>query len=253
MPVRVFHGSADFPRSEPTLIGADQISRLPDRLPNPVATISVFMDIGCAYSTRPHALNFDAESLTRVRIEGSTVLFEVEDGRAVASNGALEIDLATGSIRPGTDDTNLGESTALLCHEALDLGDTSASSAHWSQNGSGGVDLLVAETHDCPELPCIAQLAGPQEIGPDSNWGGNHAEGEAGSLIMNQLGTAEETVHDGDWNEGDAAYLGFRMRDDSGQVLYGWAEIAISARGVTLRRFAYDRSGNSIRAGAAAA
>ena len=188
-----------------------------------------------------------------MRIEGSTVLFEAEEGLAVASNGTVAIDLRTGAIQSEDDESEVGSSTALLCHEAFEMDGTSASSAHWSQNGCGAVDLLIANSSDTQEVPCIAQVARTQEIGPESNWGSAHPEGEAGSLLMNQLGTPNETVHDGNWEDGDTAYLGFRMRDDAGQTLYGWAEVAITADGITLRRFAYDRSGSAIRAGSAAA
>ena len=211
------------------------------------------MNLGCALKPHPHASCFESEPVTKVRIEGSTVLFVVEEGLGVASNGTIEIDLATGSIRPRSNDAILGESTALLCHETFDLDDTSAASAHWSQNGCGGVDLMVSGALDSPEIPCIDQISRAEEIGPDSNWGGNHAAGEEGSLLMNHLGNAQEVIHDGDWFEGDTAYLGFRMRDASGKVLYGWAKIAVSARGVTVLKFAYDRSGNAIQAGGVAA
>lgn len=234
----------------PTLIGAI-VFPTPRPTPNPVATTSGFMDIGCALSTRPHLPSCNEQAATRVRIEGDYVLFEVEDGVAMASNDAISIDLSNGMISQVGEGRDLGESCALLVHEMIDVNGTRASSAHWSQNGVGGVDLLVAG-FDPEEIPSIARIHTMDRIGPDSNWGGNHVDGEESSLILNDVVSNDLQIHDGEWAEGDLAFIGFRMKDADGKTLYGWVELSISSMGVTVQRFAYDRSGASIHAGTAA-
>ena len=211
------------------------------------------MDFGCALSTRPHEPCFHNEPVTRVRIEGSTVLFEAEGGLAYASNGAVAIDLLTGAIQTPTETEPSSDSMAVLCHEAIEQDGTHAACAHWSQNGSGAADLMICNESTADFVPCIAQVTATQQIGPDSNWGGEHPEGEAGNLLMSALETPRESIEDGNWSKGDTAFLGFRMRDEQGMMLYGWAEVELSDQGIILQRFAYDRSGQAIQAGTVAA